>query len=96
MTAIVPGALVRADQTQIGFVNEGGGVECLAGRFAGEALRGQLAQLVIDQRQQFIGGLRVAPSGAFQDDRELAHAGGILNSRARGHVFYRCAIGPGF
>jgi hypothetical protein len=39
-----------AHQPQIGLVHQGRGVEGLAGLLPGELLRGELAQLVIDQR----------------------------------------------
>ena len=44
-------ALTRlADQAEVSLVDEGGGLERLAGRFVGQLLGGQLAQLVVDQR----------------------------------------------
>ena len=51
MAATVP-VLVRivADQTQIGFVDQSGGVERLSRLLVGEFLGGQKTQFVVDQR----------------------------------------------
>ena len=49
-----------ADQPQVGLVDQGGGLERLARLLLGQPLRRQLAQLVVDQRQQLLGGVRVA------------------------------------
>ena len=49
--------LVRVDQPEVRLVDQGGGLERLAGLLLGQPLGGQLAQLVIDQRQELLGGL---------------------------------------
>jgi hypothetical protein len=46
---------VNVNRAQIGLVNEGRGLERLPRLFLGEALRRQLTQLVIDQRQELVG-----------------------------------------
>src|SRR5262249_31672095 len=73
--AAVPG-LTRgvADQPEVGFVNQRGSVERLAGLLLGEPLCGQLAQLVVDERQQLLGGLEVALLDGGQDSGDVAHA----------------------
>jgi hypothetical protein len=43
-------APVAGHKAQVRLVDEGGGLERLAGRLMGEFLRGQLAQLRVDQR----------------------------------------------
>jgi hypothetical protein len=53
-------ASARADQPQVGLVDQGGGAEGLARLLLGQPLGGELAQLVVDQRQQLAGRLRVA------------------------------------
>ena len=55
--------LLIADQPQVGFMHEGGCVERLAWLFVGELGGGKLAQLVVNQRQQFRGGGGITVSG---------------------------------
>ena len=49
-----------SDQPEVGLVDQGGGLERLAGLLLRQPLGGELAQLVVDQRQESLGGLRVA------------------------------------
>src|SRR5262245_5091277 len=50
---------IEVSQTEIGFLHQGGGIERLAGVVAGQLPRRQLAQLIINQRQQ--SGWRTGP-----------------------------------
>ena len=43
-------------QPQVGLVDQGGGLKRLAGLLLGQFLGGELAQLVVDQRQELLGG----------------------------------------
>jgi hypothetical protein len=61
----------RADQTKIGLMNQRRWLECLARLLVGQALGGQPAQLVVDQRQQLISGLGAARG--LQDSGDIAH-----------------------
>jgi hypothetical protein len=54
-------------------VNQGGGVERLARLLVGQARRGELAQLVVDQREELAGGVGVALLDEAQDVRDFAH-----------------------
>jgi hypothetical protein len=54
-------------------VDQGRGLEGLAGFFAGQPLRRQLAQLVVDERQELLGGARVALLDGRQDAGDIAH-----------------------
>ena len=76
----VPSAveLLIPDQPQVGFVNQGGRVEGVAGGFGRHARGGELPQLVIDERQQLGGGPAVASLGGTQELRELGHWGSSL------------------
>ena len=75
MAAAVPVlGLFHVHQPQIGFMDQGRGLERLAGFFPGQFPRGQLAQLVVDQRQELLGGVRVALLDGGQDARDLGHA----------------------
>ena len=64
-----------ADQAQVGLVDQGGGLGRLPRRFPGKLLRGQLAQLVVDQRQELAGGVRVAFGDGVQGLGDLPHGG---------------------
>ena len=54
-------------------MNQRGGLKRLAGLLLSHLLGGQLAQLVIDQRQELLGGVRVALLDGGQDARDLTH-----------------------
>ena len=53
-------------------MHERGGLQGLVGRFIRHARRRQLAQFAIDQRQQFIGGLRVAVFDGLKNAGDVA------------------------
>jgi hypothetical protein len=57
--AVLPRLVRRVHELQPGFVDERGGLERVAGGFAGHLVRGQAAQFVVNHRQQFVGGLGV-------------------------------------
>jgi hypothetical protein len=74
MAAMVP-LLIRglANQSKIGLVHQGGGLERLTRLFLGHPLRGELAKLVIDQGQELLGGEWIAPMNLFQNPRHFIH-----------------------
>src|SRR5262249_26482752 len=61
------------DQTQIRFVDEGRGLECLARRLLGQLPSRQAPQLVIDKRQKLLGPLRLAALDCRQNLRHVGH-----------------------
>jgi hypothetical protein len=61
------------DQAQIRFMYQGGGLKRLAGALLGQSLSGQLAQLVINQRQQLCRSLGIALFDGTKDVGDLAH-----------------------
>jgi hypothetical protein len=76
-----PAVVVRisvADQPQPGFMHQGGGLQRLMGRFIGHARGRELAQLAIDQRQQFIGGLGIAVLDGLQNAGNVAQSATII------------------
>ncbi len=74
VAAIVPALLgIVADQAHIRFVDQRGGLQRLPGILPGQSLRRQLAQLVVDQRQQLLGGLLVALLDGGQDAGDFTH-----------------------
>jgi hypothetical protein len=91
MAPTVPGALVvGADQPQVGFVDQGGRLEGLAGRLLAEQGAGQAAQLGLDERQQLGGSLLVATGDRVEDLTDFAHVTvelqdeGTIPDRGRG------------
>ena len=64
-------------------MDEGGRLQGLARRLLRHLRRGQLAELVVNQGQQLVGGLGITGLGAIEDERDLAHAtkstGGNVN-----------------
>src|SRR6516165_10549510 len=65
--------LVDIYQTQIGFVYQGGGLQGLTGSLLGHSLACRLAELVVYQGQQFLGGVRIALFDGGQDAGNVAH-----------------------
>src|SRR5262249_8389767 len=74
VAAALPVALLGvANKAEIRLVNEGRGLEGVPGRLVGQAMAGQLPQLVVNERQELAGGTRVAACDGAQDLRDLAH-----------------------
>jgi len=65
---------VFADQSQPRLMHESRRLKRLARRFVRHLARGQLAQFLIHQRNQFPGGFRVALLDGVQDSCHFAHA----------------------
>lgn len=74
LRASCPPLLVLSGQAQPGFMNQRGGLERVAGALARHLVRGQFAQLLIDEREQLIGGLRLASFNGLENARDVAHA----------------------
>ena len=67
-----------AHQPQPGFMHQRGGLQSLVGAFIRHARRRQLAQLLIDQRKQFIGGLRVAVLDGLKNAGNVAQPATVI------------------
>jgi hypothetical protein len=83
----VPAAveMLVADHSQIGLVNECGGVQAMAAGLSGNPRSGKLPQFVVDERQQFRRGSAVACRGGV---KQLCHIG-------HNHIAYQpLAAGP--
>jgi hypothetical protein len=63
------------DEADIDFMNKSRGLKRLAGSFLSHLLRRQSPQLVIDQRQQILGGVWVAQFDRRQDLCDLVQCG---------------------
>ena len=74
--AILPMGLSVRAQPEPGFVDEGGGLECLAGGFAGHLLGGHLTQLGIDEFEETLGGAGVAAADRGEDLGDVTHGVG--------------------
>src|SRR5262245_18871603 len=62
-----------ADQAQVRLVDQGRQVECLPRRLVRQPVRGQLAQLVVDQGQELGGSLRVTRLERIQQNGAVVH-----------------------
>jgi hypothetical protein len=83
------------DQPQISLVDQGGGVERVPGSLGGHFRGGELAQLVVDEREQFRGGPAVTIIGGFDQMSQLRHEGSVYNTvnrrrRHDGRLVGRC------
>jgi hypothetical protein len=79
----VPAAveLLIPDQSQVSFVNEGGGIEGVPGGFRCHPRGREFSQLVVDQRQQLIGRLAVALLDGREDAGHVVHRRGRRENR---------------
>ena len=73
MGAVLELRIFLAHQTHPGLVNQRGGLERLTGRFVGHLVRRQFAQLLVHQREQFVGGVGIAFLDGSQDMSDVAH-----------------------
>jgi hypothetical protein len=74
MSTAVPAPLVSgADQSHIRFMHQGGGLQCLPRLLLTEFPSREAAQLVVDQRQQQAGGVRIALFDGVQDLSYVVH-----------------------
>jgi hypothetical protein len=62
-----------------------GGLQGLPGLFLGHPLGSQLTQFVIDQRQELLGGGRVALLDGGQDARDVAHGSAFVKQAGHGY-----------
>ena len=58
----VPAGILGTDQPQVSLMHQGRRLERLPGRFPGEPLGGQPAELAVNQREQLLGGSRSLPA----------------------------------
>src|SRR6266545_269591 len=65
--------LLHVNQTQVGLVDEGSGLQGLAGRLLGEFRRRQSPQFLVDQGEELLGGVGVALFDGRQDVGKFAH-----------------------
>ena len=73
-------------------MHESRGLERVAGWFVRHARRGEVAQLIIDERQKLIRGLGIAAFDALQDERDLT-GGGRGRLRRSAHSVKSVGVG---
>jgi len=69
------------EQAQVGLMHQGRGLKCLARIFLSQPQGRQAAQLVVDQRQQLFGGLRVAGFDSREVLRDVVHGPNVRRIR---------------
>ena len=74
--------MLAAGQAEVGLVDQRGRFERLAGPFLRQFPRGQLAQLVIDQRQKLLRGRRVAGLDLGKDAGDVGHTATTFPSKS--------------
>src|SRR5712664_2772575 len=74
MRAICPARLLVTAEVEPGLMHQGGGLQCLTGRFVSHFVRRHPSQFVIDKRKQLISGFRVAVPDGVQDSGDFTHA----------------------
>src|SRR5262249_29584942 len=95
VTPAVPVArLATADEPEVGLVDEGGWLKRLARLLVREALRSELAQLVVDEWQQLGGGLGIAGLNGGHELREFGHAAQhtLTESASRPEIGHRSSL----
>jgi hypothetical protein len=68
VAAGVPAGVRITDKAQVGLVDEGGGLEGVAGGRFGESRAGEGAEFVVDEGQEFGGGVGIAGAERFERD----------------------------
>src|SRR5205823_6102090 len=88
--AALPAVLVGgADQAEVGFVDQGGGLEGVAGRLGGHPGGGEFAQLIVDEREQVGGGTAVPGRGRVEQSADVGHGGNCTAGAARSETLRR-------
>ena len=92
MRAIFEGRVVVPDQAHPDLMHQGSGLEGVARRALGHFIRRQLAQFRIDQRQQLIGGLRVAALDGLKNAGHVAQSTESYQTLRRYSRKYRITV----
>ena len=84
MSSMVPAVAVGvSDQAKIGFVNESGRLQRIAGRLGVDPSGGKATQLLIDKRKQVGGRLAVARRHGIQKQCHIGHAASVTGRDRR-------------
>jgi hypothetical protein len=74
----------RPDEPKVRFVNEGGRLQGLIGGLARHPSGGELAQLVVYEREQVGGGLAVTGRRGVQESRHVGHSANVTDTYESG------------
>ena len=78
-------SVLSADEPEVGLVNQGSGIEGVAGGFGRHARGGQFPQLIVHEREQVRGGLSVSGGRGFKKAGHIRHSAECIGSRRREH-----------
>jgi len=79
----IPLLILVASESKPGFVYERGGLQCVPRSFICHPGRGEFTQFIVNKRQQFFRGLRIAMMGGLEDAGDVAH---VRQLKATGFV----------
>src|SRR5258707_814240 len=101
MRAAVPGLVLAAPEPQPGFMHQRRGLQRLARGFMGHFASGELAQFIIDQRQQLARSFGIALLHGVEDAGNVTHLpfafdGGIPKMSPAASCSRECAMIPSF
>jgi hypothetical protein len=68
-----PVELLVTDQAEVRLVDEGRGLERLPGTLRGDARGGELAQFLVDEREQVGGSVAIAGRGGIENAGHVGH-----------------------
>ena len=71
MGRVVEGGVARADEPEVGLVHQGGRLQRVLGALPGHLALGRPAQLVVDERQQLLGGPWVALADGIEQPSNI-------------------------
>ena len=93
VSSVLPSPGFAAD-AKPGFVDEGGGLKRVAGRFASHLLRGDSAQFLVNEGEELISGYAAFAADPIEEEGEVVHAGERGRNAAWGRIKYGARIGP--
>src|SRR5439155_27256324 len=73
MGAASPLLIFNPNESLISLMHGRGGLKSLAWRFLGHLVRGEFAQFLVNQRQQFVGSFWIAFFDGVEDAGDVAH-----------------------
>ena len=73
VSAVLPRLLLAFNQAQPGLVDQRGWLQCMPGRLLDHFAGSQSAQFLVNERQQFVRGFRVALLNSIEKASDLAH-----------------------
>ncbi len=75
MSPVLPFGALLSDEAEVGLVDEGGAFEGVLGALLQHLAAGDLAQLLVDERGEFVEGFAVAGGPAFEEAGDVFGCG---------------------